>query len=119
LKAKYTLKDEAYDLEAIRNLQNNQKRFRRLDEMQLTESQMAEARNNTVDLHNYYRSLSVNTDNLSMSEKINEVSQNYSQYLASLPGYRLVHSGNSAYGENLFLECRYGVVPDLSSEFFF
>jgi hypothetical protein len=49
----------------------------------------------------------MNTGNLSLSEKINTVSQNYSQYLANLPDHGLKHSGNPKYGENLFFSCIY------------
>jgi uncharacterized protein YkwD len=81
-----------------------------------TTAELNNSRSYALDLHNYYRSLHVNTTNLTLDKTVNAVAQSYSQYLAQQADYNLVPSKNAKFGENLFLYCQYGVIPNQTSE---
>jgi uncharacterized protein YkwD len=88
-----------------------------LDINQMTTAELNYSRTNALNLHNYYRNLHANTANLTLDKTVNAVAQTYSQYLAKQAGYSLVHSANPKFGENLFLYCQYGVIPNQTSKF--
>jgi uncharacterized protein YkwD len=81
--------------------------------IQPTLESLYQAQQNGLNAHNLYRRMH-NVGELVLSDTLNSIAQNYSNYMASTNIFR--HSMNPSLGENLFLSCSYGNNEDIASK---